>query len=85
MVQDFSKLSSIQIDALKEIGNIGAGNAATALAQIVNAQIDMNVPKVNILPFDGVPEIIGGADSHVVVYILLCLVLHQLVSSLFYL
>lgn len=66
MVQDFSELSLIQIDALKEIGNIGAGNAATALAQMINAQIDMNVPKVNILPFSGVPEIIGGADSHVV-------------------
>lgn len=65
MVQDFSKLSSIQIDALKEIGNIGAGNAATALAQMVNAQIDMNVPKVNILPFNDVPDIVGGADSHV--------------------
>lgn len=65
MVQDFNELSSMQIDALKEIGNIGAGNAATALAQMVNAQIDMNVPKVNILPFSGVPDIIGGADSHV--------------------
>ncbi|NLJ72580.1 MAG: chemotaxis protein CheC [Syntrophomonadaceae bacterium] len=66
MVEDFNELSSIQIDALKEIGNIGAGNAATALAQMVNAKIDMNVPKVNILPFAEVPDLIGGADSHVV-------------------
>lgn len=66
MVENYSELSSIQLDALKEIGNIGAGNAATALAQMVNDKIDMNVPKANILPFAEVPESIGGADSHVV-------------------
>ncbi len=66
MAHDFIELSSIQIDALKEIGNIGAGNAATALAQMVNTKIDMAVPRVNILPFSEVPDLIGGADSHVV-------------------
>ncbi|HOB11807.1 MAG TPA: chemotaxis protein CheC [Syntrophomonadaceae bacterium] len=54
------------MDALKEIGNIGAGNAATALAQMINSKIDMNVPKVSILEFDKVPELLGGADSYVV-------------------
>lgn len=66
MVEDYSNLSGLQLDALKEIGNIGAGNAATALAQMVQAKIDMTVPKVKILPFDEVPEMIGGADIHVV-------------------
>ncbi|HZK42809.1 MAG TPA: chemotaxis protein CheC [Syntrophomonadaceae bacterium] len=66
MIHDYNQLSAIQIDALKEIGNIGAGNAATALAQMVNAKIDMNVPRVSILPFADVPKLIGGADSHVV-------------------
>ncbi|MGI5921714.1 MAG: chemotaxis protein CheC [Syntrophomonadaceae bacterium] len=66
MAEDFSKLSSLQIDALKEIGNIGAGNAATALAQMVNTKIEMNVPRVKILPFEAVAEILGGADRHVV-------------------
>jgi len=65
VVNDFSELSGMQMDALKEIGNIGAGNAATALAQMLSAKIDMTVPKVNILPFAEVPELIGGADSHV--------------------
>ena len=66
MVYDFSELSDMQLDILREIGNIGSGNAATALAQLLNAKIDMNVPQVNILPFAEVPALVGGADLHVV-------------------
>jgi len=44
---------------------VGAGNAATALAQMINSKIDMSVPRVNILPFTEVPDLMGGADSHV--------------------
>lgn len=63
---DFKELSNLQIDALKEIGNIGAGNAATALAQMINTKIDMNVPQINILAFGDVPELVGGADNYAV-------------------
>jgi len=59
-------LSNLQLDALQEIGNIGAGNAATALAQLVNSKIEMNIPRVKILPFDMVPEEVGGADRHII-------------------
>ena len=38
-------LTDMQFDVLKEIGNIGAGNATTALSQMINMKIDMNVPK----------------------------------------
>ena len=65
-VSDYQDLSNMQMDALKEIGNIGAGNAATALAQMINSKIDMSVPEVSILEFDKVPELIGGADIYVV-------------------
>ena len=44
-------LSNMQLDVLKEIGNIGAGNAATALAKMLDRKVDMNVPKVEILEF----------------------------------
>lgn len=66
MFDDFSQLSGMQLDALKEIGNIGSGNAATALAQMINSKIDMSVPNVRILPFADVSDLIGGADMHVV-------------------
>lgn len=45
-------LNDIQLDAMKEIANIGAGNAATALAQLMNAKVNMSVPYINIISFD---------------------------------
>lgn len=59
----FEDLNAMQLDALKEIGNIGAGNAATALSTLLNKRIDMTVPKIDILPFNEVVEIMGGAES----------------------
>ncbi len=53
----------IEFDVLTEIGNIGAGNATTALSQLINARIDMNVPKVAMLEFSELAEIIGGAET----------------------
>ncbi|MGE5371335.1 MAG: chemotaxis protein CheC [Solirubrobacterales bacterium] len=66
MLEDYNQLSGMQLDALKEIGNIGAGNAATALAVMVNSKIDMTVPRVTVMPFDEVTERIGGAEKIVV-------------------
>lgn len=66
MEEDFNRLSGMQIDALKEIGNIGSGNAATALAQMINAKVDMSVPNVRVLPFASVADLIGGAELYVV-------------------
>ena len=63
MSEEILKLTSFQLDALRDIGNIGAGNAATALSQLINKKIDMTVPKVAILPLGEVPEIVGGPDS----------------------
>lgn len=47
---DYSNLSPVQLDALKEVSNIGTGNAATSLSQLLNKKIDMSVPAVNIIP-----------------------------------
>lgn len=59
-------LNSLQIDVLREIGNIGAGNAATALSKMISKRIDMDVPKVNILEFKDVAELVGGPEAEVV-------------------
>lgn len=50
-------LNDLQFDVLKEIGNIGAGNATTALAKMMNMKIDMNVPRVDLVPFTNLPDI----------------------------
>lgn len=62
---EFSKLNHLQKDALKEIGNIGAGNAATALSTLLNKRIHMTVPNIFILPFSQVVELMGGAETPV--------------------
>ncbi|MEG9296677.1 chemotaxis protein CheC [Mangrovibacillus sp. Mu-81] len=60
------KISTMHLDILKEIGNIGAGHAATALSTILDRKIDMKVPHVKIVSFDEMMEMAGGADKVVV-------------------
>lgn len=55
-------LDDLQYDVLKEIGNIGAGNATTALAKLINMKIDMSVPRVALVPFKELSEIIGSEE-----------------------
>ena len=69
---ELNQMNSLQFDVLKEIGNIGAGNATTALAKMLNTKVDMKVPKVALLGFQELPELIGGAEN-IVVGILLTL------------
>lgn len=52
-------MTPMQLDALREVGNIGAGNAATALSQLLNRKVDMTVPAVNIVPFNEVFDTAG--------------------------
>jgi len=59
-------LNKMQIDILREIGTIGAGNAATALSKMINKEVVMNVPTVNILEFNKVNEILGDPEIPVV-------------------
>ena len=50
-------------DVLKEIGNIGAGNAMTALSQMLNCKIDMKVPQVKLLDLSNVATIVGSEEQ----------------------
>lgn len=59
---DLGELSSQYYDVLKEIGNIGAGNATTALAKMLGSKIDMSVPRVRLVEIRNAGEIVGGAD-----------------------
>ncbi|NYB72615.1 MULTISPECIES: chemotaxis protein CheC [Sedimentibacter] len=60
------ELNDLHIDVLKEIGNIGAGNAATSLSAMLSKRIDMNVPEVSLLNYNDVIESIGGAENIIV-------------------
>lgn len=64
-MDDVLQLTKEQLDALRELGNIGSGNAATALAQFLNRKIDMEVPSAKILPLDQVSNLVGGPEFQV--------------------
>ncbi|WP_152656374.1 chemotaxis protein CheC [Oceanobacillus sp. CFH 90083] len=63
---DVFQLTSFQKDILKEIGNIGAGNAATSLSQLLGSKIDMMVPNVEIADFNEVIDLVGGPEQPIV-------------------
>ncbi|MED3781246.1 MULTISPECIES: chemotaxis protein CheC [Heyndrickxia] len=60
------QFTNIHLDILKEIGNIGAGHAATALSTLLNKKIDMKIPNVRIVPFNEIMELAGGSENVVV-------------------
>ncbi len=58
------------LDILAEVGNIGAGTAATALAQMTGARVDMGVPHAALLAVEDVPARVGGGDMPVAAILL---------------
>lgn len=64
--EQFDRISQLQLDVLREVANIGAGNAATALAAMINSEIKISLPQAKIMPFTDVPDFMGGAETHAV-------------------
>ena len=62
-LKDYSELNPIQLDVLREIGNIGTGNAATSLASMLAKPVNIQVPKISILDFDTVTANLGGPEN----------------------
>lgn len=56
------ELTKDELDVLREIGNIGVGNATTALSVLLNSNLRMEIPIVKILKFDDIADLIGGPD-----------------------
>ncbi|MGI9538685.1 MAG: chemotaxis protein CheC [Miltoncostaeaceae bacterium] len=53
----------MQLDALREVGNIGAGTAASALAQMTGKAVNMGVPRVSVLQAHEIPDRVGGGEA----------------------
>ncbi len=60
---NLNDVSQEYFDVLKELGNIGAGNATTALAQMLQCKVDMKVPQVKLLEFNEVGAAMGGEEQ----------------------
>ena len=62
-MEDVRDLKALQLDALREVANIGAGHAATALSQMTNRTIMINVPEVNVRQLEDVADLLGRPDD----------------------
>lgn len=65
-MESFNPFAEFQMDVLKEVGNIGAGHAATALSKLLDKPVDMLVPKVRMVPFEEIADSVGGAEQVVI-------------------
>jgi chemotaxis protein CheC len=63
MLVNLDELNPVQLDAIKEVGNIGAGHGATALSQLLGKRILITVPKANIIPLSEVPKLVGDPNT----------------------
>ena len=64
---DKLQLTEVQRDALQEVGNIGAGNAANALAQMINKRVDINIPSVEMVELDEFANTISKKNEKLLV------------------
>jgi chemotaxis protein CheC len=62
-MEDVRELKALQLDALREVANIGAGHAATALSQMTNRTIMITVPEVNVRRLEDVGDLFGAPDE----------------------
>ena len=61
-----SELNALHLDALREIGNIGSGNAATALSSMLNIPVDIEIPVISLVNYENVSQYLGGKDQEVI-------------------
>src|SRR3954463_15604322 len=64
-MDDLRSLKAIQLDALREVANIGAGHAATALSQMIGETIMISVPTINVAKLEDVPPQVADPDEPV--------------------
>lgn len=70
-IKSFSDLTEMHISVLSEIGNIGSGNATTALSQMLSQPVDMSTPEVGIANYNEAYEKLGGAETIMVGLVLM--------------
>ncbi|MCK4535622.1 MAG: chemotaxis protein CheC [Desulfuromonadales bacterium] len=59
----FHQLTDTQLDAVREVSNIGMGHAATALSQMIGQRVELRVPQVMVAPIAKVPDCLGGPEK----------------------
>ncbi|BFL40639.1 chemotaxis protein CheC [Agathobaculum sp. NSJ-28] len=62
-LRKYEEMNSQQIDALREVGSIGTGNAATALSALLGCEVRIPLPEVQVLEFNDAVEKLGGFET----------------------
>jgi len=62
-MDDIRQLKDIQLDALREVANIGAGHAATALSQMIGGRIMISVPRITVTALEDVPRQLADPEE----------------------
>ena len=69
-MDDIRDLKDLQLDALREVENIGAGHAATALSQMTDRRIMISVPRINVTRLEDVADLLGDPQEVVAAILL---------------
>lgn len=57
-------LQLLEIDTLKEIGSMGASHAANSLSTMIGEKVTIEVPRLEVIPVEQIPNFIGGPEEH---------------------
>lgn len=63
---NLNELDAMHLDVLREIGNIGSGNAATSLSSMLNTTVEIEVPTISLINYENVSQYLGGKDREVI-------------------
>jgi len=62
------RLSTVQMDAIQELGNIGAAHAATTLSQMLMSQVEMSIPEIRFIDVSRLGNYLGEESAALVVF-----------------
>ncbi len=65
-INDYTEMDPIHLSVLREIGNIGSGNAATALSAMLDRPVNIGVPRVEIMDYAEITELLGGPEEKII-------------------
>ncbi|MBN2458030.1 chemotaxis protein CheC [Candidatus Woesearchaeota archaeon] len=60
------KMDQYEMDALTEVGNVGVGNATTALSKLLDKRVAINIPETKFVAVERFADELGGAEQTVV-------------------
>ncbi|MCD6229001.1 MAG: chemotaxis protein CheC [Candidatus Omnitrophica bacterium] len=62
-MNETKRISSNQLDVLKEVGTIGAGRSATALAELLNCKVEISLPETKLVPLESLHKVLGNSED----------------------